>query len=377
MGLRVRPVRDPRSRLGRAFIALPQGLYRDNPYWVPPLASALKKVIAREHPFFEHSDGQAFVILDGDRAVGRYLLLLPRRFNEYTGRADVRIGMPEAINDDQVWDALLLHAREWASQRGADRLIGPQHFSPMDGAGVLVEGYDQRASMTMMSYQHPFVAAQFERLGFRKYKDFVSGLLTAEGFQVPDKIRRVAAIAGKRAELRIEHPDTRSDLRALGREVGELYNQAWGDHAEFRPLTERELRAIVDNLVQVSVPRVITVLRASGGELAGFVLPFPDLSPALQRAGGYLGLRGLFDLAREKRRARHWIINGLGVLPEYRNRGATALLYTALIDRLLAVGVDSAEMTQVAETTDLMLSDMQTFQATVYKRHRVYELPLD
>lgn len=376
MGLRVRPVRDPRSRLARAYIAFPQGLYRDNPYWVPPLAGSLRQVIDRSHPFYEHSDGEAFVVLDADRAVGRFLLLEPRRFNEFTGRRDVRIGMPEAINDDAVWDQILTQAREWAEARGATRLIGPQHFSPMDGSGVLVEGYDQRASMTMMPYHHPFVATQFERLGFRKYKDFVSGFIPAEGFRVPDKIRRVTEIAASRAGLRVEFPRSRGDLRRLGREVGELYNESWHDHAEFRPLTERELSAIVDNLVAVAVPSVIPVLRDTSGQLAGFVLPFPDLSPALQRAGGYLGLRGIIDVAREKRRARHWIINGIGVLPAYRNRGATALLYTALIDRLLEVGVDSAEMTQIAETTDLMLSDMDTFQARVYKRHRVYELPL-
>ncbi|MFW5694337.1 MAG: hypothetical protein ACOCYB_04160 [Alkalispirochaeta sp.] len=376
MSLMIRPVRDAKSRLARAFFSFPLGLYADNPYWVPPFVSGIRAILARRHPFFRHSRGDAFVIIDGERAVGRFLMLEPVLYNEHTGRRDVRLGLPEAIDRDEVWDALFAHAREWARERGATRLIGPQHFSPMDGSGVLVEGFEQRASMTMMPYHLPFVRRQFERAGFEKYKDFVSAIARAEGFVVPDKIRRVASLAAQRSGLRVEHPRSRRELRRLGTEVGAVYNKAWGDHQEFRPLTEVELAHLVSDLVTVATPRLITVLRGREDELAGFVLPFPDLSPALQRAGGHLGLRTILDLARERRRATHCIVNGLGILPEYRNRGGTALLYADLVDRLQRSGFQTAEMTQIAETTDLMLSDLETLGGEIYKRHRVYQTAL-
>ncbi len=376
MSLMIRPVRDAKSRLARAFFSLPVGLYADNPHWVPPFVSTVRRILSQKHPFFRHSRGEAFVIIEGDRAVGRFLMLEPVLYNEYSGNRDVRLGLPEAIDRDDVWDALFSHAREWARERGATRLIGPQHFSPMDGSGVLVGGFDQRASMTMMPYHLPFVQRQFERGGFEKYKDFVSAIARAEGFVVPEKIRRVAALAKQRSGLRVEHPRSARDLRRLGPEVGSVYNNAWSDHHEFRPLTETELASLVSDLVTVATPRLITVLRGPDGTLAGFVLPFPDLSPALQRAGGHLGLRTLLDVARERRRATHCIVNGLGILPEYRNRGGTALLYADLVDRLQRSGFQTAEMTQVAETTDLMLSDLQTLGGEIYKRHRVYQIAL-
>jgi GNAT superfamily N-acetyltransferase len=316
-------------------------------------------------------------MIEGQRAVGRFLMLEPVLYNEYSGRQDVRIGMAEAVDRDDVWDEMFEYARRWARNRGATRLIGPQHFSPMDGSGVLVEGYDQRASMTMMPYHLPFVRRQFERAGFEKYKDFVSAIARAEGFVVPDKIRRVAAIAAERSGLRVEHPRNSRELRRLGAEVGAVYNRAWGDHQEFRPLTDVELANLVGDLVTVASPRLITVLRNRTNELVGFVLPFPDLSPALQRAGGHVGLRTILDLSRERRRATHCIVNGLGILPEYRNRGGTALLYTDLVDRLARSGFKTAEMTQIAETTDLMLRDLQTLGGEIHKRHRVYQMALD
>jgi len=372
----IRPVRDAKSRLARAFFSLPAGLYADSPYWVPPFVSGVRRILSQKHPFFRHSRGEAFVIIDGGRAVGRFLMLEPVLYNEYSGNRDVRLGLPEAIDRDEVWDALFSHAQQWAQERGATRLIGPQHFSPMDGSGVLVDGFDQRASMTMMPYHLPFVQRQFERAGFKKYKDFVSAIARGEGFVVPDKIRRVAALAEQRSGLRVEHPRSAQELRRLGPEVGAVYNNAWSDHQEFRPLTETELANLVGDLVTVATPQLITVLRGRDGKLAGFVLPFPDLSPALQRGGGHLGLRTLLDVARERRRATHCIVNGLGILPEYRNRGGTALLYADLVDRLQRSGFQTAEMTQIAETTDLMLRDLQTLGGEIYKRHRVYQMAL-
>jgi len=371
--LTIRPVREARSRLGRAFFSFPFGLYRDNPNWVPPFARGVRRILEQRHPFFEHSRGEAFVVTEGALVVGRFLMLEPVLYNSHAGRRDVRIGMPEAIDRDDVWDAIVAHARAWATRRGAERLIGPQLFSPMDGAGVLVEGFDRRASMTMMPYHHPYVHRRFEAAGFTKYKDFVSAILTSEGYQVPDKVLRVARIAAGRSGLSLDRPRTRRQLRSLGSEVGALYNRAWGDHEEFRPLTASELASIVDDLVAVADPELITVLRGPRGDLAGFVLPFPDLSPALQRGRGYLGLRTLLDVRRERRRATHCIVNGLGILPEYRNRGGTALMYADLAERLQGRGIRTAEMTQIAETTDLMLSDLETMGGEVYKRHRVYE----
>lgn len=151
--------------------------------------------------------------------------------------------------------------------------------------------------------------------------------------------------------MTVETLRNRGALRRLGAEIGELYNREWKDHAEFRPLTTAELNGLVADLVTIATPELITVLWGPGGELAGSVLPFPDLTPALQRSGGDLGLRSILDLRRERRRTTHCIVNGLGLLPEYRNRGGTVLLYT-----------------------HLMLGDLETLGGEIYRRHRVYEM---
>ncbi len=377
MALQVRLVSDPSSKLARAFIQLPFEIYQREPSWVPPIRRSLQRIIARRHPFFEHSDGQAFVLVSEDgRAVARYLLLDPREYNGYSDNADARIMIPEAIDDEEAWRTMIDHAREWGRTRGARRLLGPRGFTPMDGSGLQIDGFDLRATMTMMPFTPPYYHKRIEEQGLTKYKDFVCAALSSDSFRVPDKVRRVAEIAQARSRLVVDRPRSRREMRVFGEEVARVYNESWADHEEFRPFTEAELKNTVNDLMLVSDPDLIVCLRNSDGKMVGFVLTFPDVSGALQRSAGYVGVRTLLDIRREKQKTRHFIINGLGILPEYRNNGGTALLYTLLDQTLRERGALSAEMTQIAETTDRMLADMQTLGGVVSKRHRVYHTTL-
>jgi hypothetical protein len=84
----------------------------------------------------------------------------------------------------------------------------------------------------------------------------------------------------------------------------------------------------------------------------------------------------LLDLAAEYRRTDSLIINGAGILPQYQRLGGNALLYHTL-ERTANTGrFRYAEMTQIADTTYLMLADMQTLGGEVYKTHRLYKRDL-
>ena len=162
-------------------------------------------------------------------------------------------------------------------------------------------------------------------------------------------------------------------MRALALEIGRLYNESWQDHAEFAPLTEEELLELTNDLMLVTDPKLLQVIR-KGDDLAGFVLTFPDLTNALIKAKGKLNPVSLWSILREKRRTDKVIVNGLGIHPRYRNNGGTAILYHALEKSVQGLGREfvGADLTQVAETTELMLADLETLGARVYKRHRVY-----
>jgi hypothetical protein len=369
--LTLHTVEDSRSPFAAEFINLPHRIFRDNPYWVPWFHQDMRSILDRNHPFFEHSQGEFFLVRREGRAVARLAALENKNFNEYQGRKDARFYFFDSFDDPEAAHLLFQRVEEWARERKLDRVIGPQGLSGMTGAGILIDGYDRRAAMTMMNYHLPYYRELVESYGFEVYKDFVSAYLDAVAYQTPPKIKRVAEISLKRGSFWIPELRKKSELRSLGREIGKIYNESWVDHEEYCPMTEAELNQLVDSLVTVTDPRIIKVIRA-GEEIAGFLLTFPDLSPAIQKSKGRVTPLSLARLLYQKKTTREFIINGVGVLPKFQKTGATALLYYEL-ERTLKGRALWAEMTQIAETTDLMLSDMETLGGEVYKRHRVYQ----
>ncbi len=125
----------------------------------------------------------------------------------------------------------------------------------------------------------------------------------------------------------------------------------------------------------VADPSLIKLLLCKG-EIAGFLFGFPDLSAALQRSRGRITPWSIVDLLLEYGRTRWLIVNGAGILPRYQRLGGNALLYSMLekiASRKRFLYVDAV---QIAETTELMLSDLKTLGGRVYKIHRIYrDLP--
>jgi hypothetical protein len=78
-------------------------------------------------------------------------------------------------------------------------------------------------------------------------------------------------------------------------------------------------------------------------------------------------------MMKEKKRTTRFLINGIGILPKYQKNGGIAILFNEITRALRAHKVSRAEMTQIAETTDLMVSSIKKLNARIYKTHRVYE----
>jgi len=365
----------PGTQAEKDFLQLPFVVYKDNPHYVPWFNRTLKKIISKNHPFFEHSDGEFFIAKREDETVGRIALLEPTKFNQYQNKQDARFYFFEIKDDLGAARELFTFAEEWALQRGLDRLIGPQGFSGFTGAGVLIEGFDETAAMTMMNYHHPYYRELLESVGFEKYKDFYSAEIDAETQILPQKYKTFAELAKKRGRFTVPDLTSKQELHEVAREVGLLYNASWEDHEEFCPMTPAELDQLMEELLQITDPSLIKVIR-SGDDLAGFILAFPDLSEALKRANGKINPLILHNITKEKHRTRKFLINGIGILPKYQKNGGIAILFNEIAKSLRTHQVKKAEMTQIAETTDMMVNSIKKLGARIYKTHRVYQKKL-
>ncbi len=364
------------NALVRRFVNLPFRLYANHPQWVPPILDDIALMLNRaKHPFYEHSDADFFIAARDGRDAGRIAALENRRFNDYHQTKQAQFYLFDCENDQEIANALFEQVFGWAKERGLNRLVGPKGFGPLDGYGLLVEGFAHRQMMTMMNYNYDYYPSLLESLDFEKEVDFVSCYLSADSFHLPERVHKIAERVQRHGTLRVKRFASKRELVAWSGRIGEAYNKAFVNNWEYYPLTDREIKFVVDNIMLVADHRLIKVI-LHDDDVVGFLFAFPDASAALQRIKGRLLPFGLFDLLLEMRRTKWVALNGAGILPEFQGHGGNALLYSEIEKTIREFGFLHADLTQVAESAVNMRRDLENVGGKAYKNHRVYSRPL-
>jgi GNAT superfamily N-acetyltransferase len=356
----------------RRFSHLPFQFYVNTPQWSPPILIDVEAALDRnKHPFYEHSEADFFIAVRDGRDVGRLAVANNRRYNEYHQLKRAQFYFFECEDNLETANALFERAYDWARQRGLDEMIGPKGFAALDGYGMLIEGFEHRQMMTMMNYNHPYLPKLMEAMGFEKEVDFVSCYANARNFALPERVRSIAQRVQQRGTLSVKYFKNKKELVQWAPRIGKTYNETFVNNWEYYPLTEREVKFVVDSILTVADHRLIKII-LSGDRVVGFLFAFPDITAALQRHGGRLLPFGIFDMLLELRRTKWVSVNGAGILPEFQGRGGNALLYVEMEKTVRDFGFEHAEMTQVAETAVQMRSDLINLGGVPYKNHRVF-----
>jgi len=370
--IEIQPVDTESKRQVARFIELPFRLYAGHPLWVPPIRMDIRTRLNRQkHPFHEHSDVEFFLAVRDGQDVGRIAVIENRPYNQYHGVRQAQFYFFECVEDLEVARALFERAFEWAAGRGLDQIVGPKGLGPLDGYGMLVEGFEFRPAMTMMNYNPPYYPQFVEALGFEKEVDFVSCYLSADKFRLPERVHRIAERAAKRSGLEVKRFRNKRELLQWAPRIGKTYNQTFIENWEYYPLTDREIDYVIGEILTIADPRLIKII-LHGDEVVGFLFGFADVSAAIQRSKGRLLPFGLIDILIEMRRTKWVALNGAGVLPQFHGRGGNALLYSEMEKTIHEFGFKHADLTQVAESAVQMRRDLENVGGVPYKNHRVY-----
>jgi hypothetical protein len=364
---------EPRSADEREFIAFPRRLYRDCPQWVPWFDVDMRALIRRRHPFFGQASGEFFLALEQGRTLARACVVKNPAYIRQHGTACAHFYFFDCEEDAEAVSALFGRLAEWARGEGLGMLRGPMLLGGASGSGVLVQGFEHRAAMTMMPYNRPCYGRLLEGLGFRKHVDLYSMDIPPDSFRLPERIGSVAEKVLARGRFEVLRFRAKRDLARVADRVAELYNATLADHLEDYPLSPKELEQVKKDLLLIADPRLAKIL-AYDGQIVGYLFAFPDLSEVLRNNGGRTGPLQILRLLLAMRKGGDGLlINGMGILPQYQRLGGNALLYSELTKTVSERTYPRVELVQVSEHTELMLRDIQTLGATVCKVHRMYE----
>lgn len=354
----------------KEFVELPYTLYRDDPYWVPPLRIAVKELLDRgKHPFYAGAEAEFFVARQGSRVAGRVAAIVDRTYNRFHGEDAGFFGFFECVDDLAVAGALLSRAREWVSERGARFLRGPVNPSTNYECGMLIEGFDSPPTI-MMTYNPPYYPVLMERVGLRKAKDLLAYSSDTEVIR-REKIERVADRVLAKNGVRVRPIDMRNFPQEIER-VWAVYGAAWNRNWGFVPMSRDEFFQMGKELKQVLKPELVLIGEV-GDRVVGFALALPDINQALKPAGGSLFPTGLLKILYHQRLIKSVRVLALGVVEEHRTSGLGAAFYATLVRNARRLGYRECEMSWILEDNVLMNRSLEVMGAKRYKTYRIYE----
>jgi GNAT superfamily N-acetyltransferase len=157
-------------------------------------------------------------------------------------------------------------------------------------------------------------------------------------------------------------------LRILNRGLAILADYAPWDHDTFAAHAE-SLRAIMD-------PELV-IFGLVDGEPVGWAMGLPNLNEAIQRADG---LRHPWDYGRlwwyARQRPECVCFKSIAVDPDYWNRGVDAAMVYALVQAARAKGYRWMDLSLTSTDNPMTPLMAGRMGAELYRRYRVYRLPL-
>jgi hypothetical protein len=358
----------------KRFVRFPEALYRDNPYWVPPLIrDEIETLTPGRNPAFESAEARCFLARRDGRIVGRVAGILNHAANGKYGTKNLRFSWFDTIDDGEVASALMGAVEDWGRQKGMVTLTGPHSFTDLDPEGLLVEGFEELATISVF-YNHPYYAPLLEQLGFVKEVDYVEfQALAPKGTVIPEKMIKLSEWAARRNGFRLlRYTDIKILRRERGQELFELVDEAFEELYGTIPLTQKQKDYYINKYLPFANPEFIKIVLNEKDVMVGFLLSIPSLAKAMQKARGRLFPFGLLHILRALKKYDTLDFLMAGVKREYRGKGIDLMMTIDVFRSALAKGIRLAESNPELETNAKIQNEWKVVETRQHKRRRIY-----
>ena len=353
------------------FVKFPMQLYKNHPYWVPPLISEERAVFDKtQNPAFDNAQAWFYLAYKDGKPVGRVAAII----NQYDLKAGVkklRFGWLDMVDDLEVTRALIDKVKEKAREHHLAYIEGPMGFSNMDKVGVLTDGYDHIGAMATW-YNYPYYKAHLEALGLTKEKGYIDMSFLVENAK-PAIFKKTAEAIKKRYGVRLLDTRTKDDVLKHVDALFDLYNDTYSRLASYVPVSERQREYFKKKYVPFINPEYIRFIVDKEGKLICFAIVLPSFSKALQKAKGSLFPFGFWHLLKAKKKHDTVEFYLIGVAPEYQSKGIPALLFDYYYDVFTKNGVTHCVITPELEDNIPIQQLWKSFDPIIHARHATYK----
>jgi len=355
----------------KQFVDFPHRLYAGNAFWVPSMRnSELDTLDWEKNPAFAYCSARYWVAERQGEVIGRIAGIINRRHHEVWKQPYMRFGWLDVTDDPNMTRGLLDKVEDWAREEGLTAVHGPLGFTNLDHNGVLVEGFEELATMAA-GYNYPYYVDHMTTAGYRKDVDYVEYLMPMVE-AMPERIVKLAKIVAKRYDLHFLQVKNKKELIPYARElfglIGAEYKHLYG----VVPLTEAHVDAYIQQYFGFISPKFVPIILNKKGKMVAFGVVLPSLSRAMQKAKGRLFPFGFLHIMRALRVNDRMDLMLIAVSKDYQGKGVNAMLMDRMFNVFREMDIQYVEANPELESNIAVQAQWKYFVRRQHRRRRIY-----
>ena len=359
----------------KEYIKFPFDLYKNHPYWVPPLIQDEIETFDKEkNPAFENAEAYFYIAYKEEKIVGRIAAIINWSEVNDQQKKKVRFGWWDVIDDIEVTKALLEKVYALGKAHNLEYVEGPMGFSNLDKVGVLTEGFDEIGSMITW-YNYPYYKTHLETLGYVKEKEYLENKFPFSNVNPETYIKAVELIK-KRYHLKALNFTKNKDIMPYVDEMFDLFNKSYAELSSFVAITDVQKEYFKKKYISFINPEYIKFVMDKEDRIVAFSIVMPSFSTALQKANGKLFPFGFYHMLKAKKESKEVLFYLIGVDPEYQSKGVTAIIFDEYYKTFSEKGITDCIRTPELEDNVAIHNMWKNFNPTTFRRRRTYKLSL-
>ena len=359
----------------KEYVKFPFLLYKNHPYWVPPLiADELETFDKTKNPAFKSADAKFYLAYKDNKVVGRIAAII--NWNEVNdqNKKKVRFGWWDVIDDIEVTKALLEKVYEFGKNNNLEHVEGPMGFSNLDKVGVLTEGFDEIGSMITW-YNYPYYSEHLEQLGFVQEKEYWENKFPFENVK-PEFFFKAQELIKKRYQLRPLNFTKTKDIMPYVDKMFDLFNNSYADLSSFVAITDVQKEYFKKKYISFINPEYIKFVVDKDDNMVAFSIVMPNFAQALQKANGKLFPFGIYHMLKARRESKDVLFYLIGVAPEYQNKGVTAVIFNENYVSFTKKGIKNCIRTPELADNHAIHQIWKHFDPVTFRKRKTYKKDL-
>lgn len=356
------------------FVKFPFSIYKDNPYWVPSIINEEVKSFNPKNDIFKTVDVRFFLAYKNNKLVGRVACCINWTEVNDLGKPKVRFGWLDMIDDLEVTKALLDAVKKYGQENKMKYIEGPMGFSNMDKAGMLTKGFDQIATMIGL-YNYPYYPKHLEALGFKPEAEWIEYQIDMAAYN-EEKINKMSKLVEDRYQVKALEFNSIKELMPYVNEMFALLNKTYADLQSFVPIEDFQIEHYKKKYLKFIHPDFISCVMDKDNKMIAFAITMPSFSRAFQKTKGKLFPFGFIHLLKALKNNNHAEYYLIGVDPEYRSKGVTAIIFKEIYECFTKHKINYIETNPLLVENNKIQQLWKSLNPTIHKERKTFRLDL-